>query len=61
MDKQRIVGTAKEATGAVKEKIGRLVGSRHIEMKGKAEKVEGKVRIAVGRVKDAARAVAGKK
>ena len=55
MDKQRIEGAAKKATGTIKEKTGQLIGSRHTELEGKAEKAEGHVRSAVGRAKDAAR------
>ena len=55
MDKQRIEGAAKKVTGTVKEKAGQLVGSRHTELEGKAEKAEGHVRSAVGRAKDAVR------
>ena len=61
MDKQRIKGAAMKATGTIKEKAGQLIGSRHTEMRGKAEKVEGHVRTAVGRAKDAARSALGRK
>ncbi len=61
MDKQRIKGAVQKATGAVKEKAGRMIGDRHMEAEGKADKVEGRVRSAIGQAKDAARQIAGKK
>ena len=61
MDKQRIEGGVKKATGTIKEKAGQALGDRHTEAEGKAEKAEGRVRSAVGQVKDAARELAGKK
>jgi uncharacterized protein YjbJ (UPF0337 family) len=55
MDRQRIEGGLKKATGTVKEKAGEVLGDRHLENEGPAEKTEGNVRSAVGKVKDAAR------
>ena len=55
MDRQRIEGGLKKATGTVKEKAGEVLGHRHLENEGTAEKSEGNVRSAVGKVKDAAR------
>jgi len=53
MNKDRIVGAAKEAKGAVKEAMGRAVGDGKLTAEGKADKVEGKVQKAVGGLKDA--------
>ena len=61
MDKERIKGGVKKATGAIKEKVGQMTGDRDTEVEGKAEKAEGRVRSAVGHAKDAAREIAGKK
>ncbi|HEX3863241.1 MAG TPA: CsbD family protein [Stellaceae bacterium] len=61
MDKERIEGGIKKATGAVKEKVGQAVGNRHLESEGAAEKTEGRVRSAVGKAKDAVREIVGKK
>lgn len=61
MDKQRVEGGLKKATGTVKEKAGQMTGDRHLEAEGKADKSEGRVRSAVGKVKDAARDIVGKK
>ena len=61
MDKQRIEGSVKKATGSVKEKVGQLTGDRHTEAEGAAEKAEGRVRSGIGKAKDAAREFIGKK
>ena len=61
VDKERIEGGLRKATGKIKEKVGQLTGSRDTEAEGKAEQAEGRVRSAVGLVKDAARELAGKK
>ena len=55
MDKDRIVGSAKEIKGAVKETIGKAVGDVKLQSDGKADKVEGKVQNALGGAKDAVR------
>jgi len=61
MDKQRIEGGLKKATGTIKEKAGQMTGDRDLEAEGKADKAEGKVRSAVGHVKDAAKEIVGKR
>jgi len=53
MDKDRIVGTAKQAKGAVKEATGKAFGDSKMAADGKSDKAEGKVQNAVGGVKDA--------
>jgi uncharacterized protein YjbJ (UPF0337 family) len=60
MDKQRMEGGVKKATGTVKEKAGQMTGDRDLEAEGKVDKGEGKVRSAVGHVKDAAKEIVGK-
>ena len=60
MDKQRIEGGLKKATGTIKEKAGQITGDRDLEAEGKMDKAEGKVRSAVGHVKDAAKEIVGK-
>ena len=60
MDRQRIKGGVKKATGAIKEKAGKALGDRHLEGKGKAEKAVGHIRSGVGKAKDAVREAAGK-
>ena len=53
MDKDRIVGSAKQVKGAVKEVVGKAVGDTKLESEGKADKIEGKVQNAIGGIKDA--------
>ena len=48
MDKDRVVGAAKEIKGAVKQVVGRAVGDAKLESEGKADKIEGKVQNAFG-------------
>ena len=52
MDKDRIVGSAKQVKGAVKQVAGRAVGDAKLESEGKADKIEGKIQNAVGGLKD---------
>jgi uncharacterized protein YjbJ (UPF0337 family) len=53
MNKDRIAGEAKLVKGSVKETVGKAVGDTKLQSEGKAEKVEGKVQNAIGRLKDA--------
>lgn len=55
MDKNRIIGSAKIAKGAIKEAIGSAIGDAKLETEGKADKAEGKVQNAIGGVGDAVR------
>ena len=52
MDKDRIVGSAKQVKGAVKRVVGIAVGDTKLESEGKADKIEGKVQNAIGGLKD---------
>jgi len=61
MDRQRMEGGLKKATGTIKEKAGRMAGDRGLDAEGKVDKGEGHVRSAVGKVKHAAGEFAGKK
>ena len=61
MDKDRIAGGMKKATGTVKEKVGKALGDAKTAAEGKREKDEGRAQSAVGHVKDAVREIAGKK
>ena len=49
--KDKVEGTAKEATGKLKEKVGEAVGDPGIRDQGTAEKVGGKIQKKVGDVK----------
>jgi uncharacterized protein YjbJ (UPF0337 family) len=55
MDKDRVAGSAKQVKGAAKEAVGKVVGDAKLESEGKADKVEGKVKNAVGDRKDEVR------
>jgi uncharacterized protein YjbJ (UPF0337 family) len=52
MNKDRVEGSFKQATGAVKEAVGKATGNRRLQSKGIAEKASGRVQNAVGGVKD---------
>jgi uncharacterized protein YjbJ (UPF0337 family) len=51
-DHDRIVGSAKNMGGKIKEGAGKLTGDSKLQAEGKADQVEGKVQNAVGGVKD---------
>jgi uncharacterized protein YjbJ (UPF0337 family) len=53
MDKDRIVGSAKQIKGTVKQVVGKVVGDTKLEAEGNADKIEGQVQNAVGGFKDA--------
>jgi uncharacterized protein YjbJ (UPF0337 family) len=55
MDKDRIVGSAKQTKGAVKEAARKVLGDKKLETNGKADKAAGKVQNAFGGLKDAVR------
>ena len=52
MDKDRVVGSAKEIKGVIKQMVGKAVGDAKLESKGKADKIGGKVQNAIGGLKD---------
>jgi uncharacterized protein YjbJ (UPF0337 family) len=52
MDKDRVVGLAKEIKGAVKQAAGKAASDAKLESEGKADKIEGKVQNAIGGLKD---------
>ena len=60
MDRERIKGGVKKGTGAIKETAGKVLGDRHLEGEGKADKAEGHIRSGIGKAKDAVREVIGK-
>ena len=55
MDKDRVVGSAKQLKGAVKQVIGKAVGDAKLESDGNADNIKGKVQNAVGGLKDTLR------
>ena len=52
MDKDRIMGSAQQAKGALKEVAGKATGDAKLEAEGKSDKAAGKVQNAVGGLKD---------
>ena len=52
MDKDRIKGSAQQAKGKLKEVAGKVTGDAKLESEGKADKAAGKVRNAIGGIKD---------
>jgi uncharacterized protein YjbJ (UPF0337 family) len=52
MDKDPLVGSAKQIKGAVKQVVGKAVGDAKLGSEGTADKVEGKIQNAVGSLKD---------
>lgn len=55
MDEEHIKGAAKKAEGVIKETTGKVIGDKSLELKEKADKVEGEARHKVGDAKDAVR------
>lgn len=60
MDKDRVVGAARQLKGAVKETIGKVTGDTKTQGEGAAEKAAGKLQNAIGGAKDAIRDAAKK-
>jgi len=52
MDKDRVVGSAKEIKGAVNQVVGKALGDAKLESEGKVDKMEGKVQNAIGGLRD---------
>ena len=55
MDEDRIKGAAQNMKGKVKEAAGKVTGDAKLETEGKADQFSGKVRNAVGGIKDSLR------
>ena len=52
MDKDRVIGSAKQIKGAVKQAVGQAIGDAKLELEGKADRIEGKVQNTIGGLKD---------
>jgi uncharacterized protein YjbJ (UPF0337 family) len=48
--KNQATGSAKIASGKIKETAGRLVGNPRVEAAGKSDQVEGRVQMKVGQI-----------
>jgi len=53
MDKDRVKGAAKSATGKMKEAAGKMSGDSKMQAEGKMDRASGKVQNTVGGAKDA--------
>ena len=56
----KIKGAADQAIGTVKSGVGSVVGSDKLKVEGEAQKIKGKVEVAVGNAKDEAKDLAKK-
>ena len=52
MDKNRIVASAKQIKGSIKEAVGKIIGDAKLQVDGKADAAEGKIQNVVGAIKD---------
>jgi uncharacterized protein YjbJ (UPF0337 family) len=53
MNRDQVVGTAKNVAGKVQQKVGEVTGSKTQQAKGLAKQVEGKVQKGVGNAEEA--------
>lgn len=56
----KITGYANEAAGAVKQTVGKAVGSEKTEIEGAAQKLKGQAQVSVGQAKDNVKDAANK-
>ena len=49
-------GYANEATGKLRQGLGKVVGSHNMKARGAAQELKGKAQVGTGKVKDAAKA-----
>jgi uncharacterized protein YjbJ (UPF0337 family) len=52
MNKDQVKGAAKEATGEIKEHVGRALNDKEMEAKGHAKEMEGKLQKNLGDAKE---------
>ncbi|MGZ5910506.1 MAG: CsbD family protein [Reyranella sp.] len=57
MNKDRIVGAAKQAKGAIKVATGKALGDAKLAAEGRSDEVEGKIQNVVGGLKDSLKAL----
>lgn len=57
VDKDRIAGAGKQAAGAAKKAVGKVIGDKKLESEGRAQQAEGEVQNAVGGAKDKIREI----
>jgi uncharacterized protein YjbJ (UPF0337 family) len=52
MDKDRIIGSARQMEGVMKQGVGKVLGDSKMEADGAADRIEGKIQNAIGGLKD---------
>ena len=55
MDKDRVKGMGQQVKGTVKKAVGEMAGDAKLQTEGEMDKAEGKVRNALGGLKDSLR------
>jgi uncharacterized protein YjbJ (UPF0337 family) len=55
VDKNRIVGSAKQVGGSIKKAVGKAIGDTKLQSEGAADQTEGKIQNAIGGLKDSIR------
>jgi uncharacterized protein YjbJ (UPF0337 family) len=55
MAREHVSGAFNKAKGAVKEAIGKVIGSKRLQAEGKADRAKGTIQNVAGDVKDRAR------
>lgn len=53
MNKQQVKGLANQATGEVKQKVGRATGDRSLEVRGQAREMKGEAQAKMGNTREA--------
>lgn len=49
----KIKGVADQAMGAIKQGVGKVVGSDNLKVEGKVQEIQGQAEVALGKTKDA--------
>jgi uncharacterized protein YjbJ (UPF0337 family) len=52
MDKDQVIGSAKQVKGAVEQPVGSAVGDAKLESEGRADKIEGKIQKTIGSLRN---------
>jgi uncharacterized protein YjbJ (UPF0337 family) len=59
MDKNRIIGSARQIKGSIKQAVGKAIGDTKLQADGKADELKGKAQNLAGSIKDSVRDSAG--
>jgi len=52
MDKNRIIGSANQIKGSIKQAVGRAIGDTKLQVEGKADETKGKAQNLAGSISD---------